>query len=306
MKDIERVKFLFKKYNPSYILTFSEDSSFELIIIKIAQKFNIKIGFLQHALTTDDLDNSNNYIIKWDNFCRILPVYSDHFLVWDKLTQEHAIKHNVDPKKIIPMGCPFFDTFFQDDKNPVNSKNEYILLAIAPFSGMYTRQLSTQMQIEFENTIKQICQITTKMNKKLLIKIHSGPSFNEKIVKNINPNIVVKYTGSFHDYVKNCELLICIDMSTAILDAMLLKKPVISILILEKDSDSELSRKNYILQTEMPHLEKTLTKLSLDNSFKLSCIEQGQKFIDKYMINTGTSSKSLLNFLSNISGKTTN
>ena len=141
------------------------------------------------------------------------------------------------------------------------------------------------------------------MNKKLLIKIHSGPSFNEKIVKNINPNIVVKYTGNFYDYVKNCELLICIDMSTAILDAMLLKKPIISILILEKDSDSELFRKNYILQTEIANLEKTLTKLSLDNSFKLSCIEQGEKFIDKYVINAGTSSTSLLNFLSNMRPK---
>ena len=95
-------------------------------------------------------------------------------------------------------------------------------------------------------------------------------------------------------------------MSTAILDTMLLKKPIISILILEKDSPSEFFRKNYILQTEIINLEKTLTKLFFDNKFKLSCIEQGEKFIDKYMINAGTSSTSFLNFLSNMSTKTTN
>ena len=307
IEDVSKIKFLFKKYSPSYILILgAEDNSLNLITIKIAQKLRMKVGLMQHAMTTDDLHNSNNYIVKFDHFCRITPLYSDHFLVWDKLTQDHAIKHNVDAKKIIPIGCPFFDTFFHDDKNPTNSKNEYILLAIAPFPGYYTRQLSTQMQIEFENTIKKICEITTKMNKKLLIKVHHSSNFNEEIVKNINPNIVVKYSGSFYEYAKNCELLICIDMSTAILDAMLLKKPVISILILEKDSPSEFFRKNYILQTEIINLEKTLTKLFFDNKFKLSCIEQGEKFIDKYMINAGTSSTSFLNFLSNMSTKTTN
>jgi len=307
IKEIKKIKFLFKKYGPSYILILgAENNPVNLITIKIAQKFRIKVGLMQHAMTTDDLYNSNNYIVKFDHFCRITPLYSDHFLVWDKLTQDHAIKHNVDSKKIIPIGYPFFDTFFQDDKNPVNSKSEYILLAIASFSGHYTRKLSTQMQIEFENTIKQICQIITKMNKKLLIKVHHSSNFNEEIVKNINPNIIVKHTGNFYEYAKNCELLICIDMSTAILDTMLLKKPIISILITEKDSPSEFFRKNYILQTEITNLEKTLTKLFLDNKFKLSCIEQGEKFIEKYMINAGTSSTSLLNFLSNMSTKTTN
>ena len=304
IKEIKKIKFLFKKYGPSYILILgAENTPVNLITIKIAQKFRIKVGLMQHAMTTDDLYNSNNYIAKFDHFCRITPLYSDHFLVWDKLTQDHAIKHDVDSKKIILIGCPFFDTFFHDDKNSTNSKSEYILLAISPFFGIHTRQLSTQMQIEFENSIKQICQIITKMNKKLLIKVHHSSNFNEEIVKNINSNIIVKHTGNFYEYAKNCELLICIDMSTAILDTMLLKKPIISILITEKDSPSEFFRKNYVLQTEIIDLEKTLTKVFLDNKFKLSCIEQGEKFLDKYMINAGTSSTSLLNFLSNMKPK---
>jgi len=305
IKDIEKIKFLFKKYPPSYILILGETAPLDLIIIKIAQKINIKVGMFQHSFNTDNVHNSDFHGIKYDNFCRIMPLYSDHFLVWDKLTQENAIKQGVNSKKIIPIGCPFFDTFFHDDKNIKNSKNDYILLAIAPSIGNNTTQLSTQMQIEFENTIKQICQITTKMNKKLLIKIHHASTFDEKIIKKINPNIVVKYTGSFYQYAKDCELLICIDMSTAILDAMLLKKPIISILIFDKDSPSVIFQKNYILKTTIENFEKTLIR-SLDDKFKIFCITQGEKFIHNYMLNHGTSAKSLLNFLSNMFTKTTN
>jgi hypothetical protein len=302
IKDIEKIKFLFKKYPPSYILILGENSPLDLIIIKIAQKMNTKVGMLQHAFNTDNPHNSDFHGIKYDHFCRLVPLYSDHFLVWDKLTQENAIKQGVNSKKIIPIGCPFFDTFFHDDKN---SKNDYILLAIAPSTGNNTTQLSTQMQLEFENTIKQICQIITKMNKKLLIKIHHASTFDEKTIKKINPNIVVKRTGSFYQYAKDCELLICIDMSTAILDAMLLKKPIISVLIADKDSPSTIFQKNYVLKTTMENFEKTLIH-SLDDKFKIFCIAQGEKFIHNYMLNHGTSTKSLLNFLSNIFTKTIN
>jgi len=301
LEDIMKIKFLFKKYNPSYILIHSESAPLDIIVIKIAKKFGIKIGLLQHALYNDDLQNSNYYGFKYDQFQRVLPLYSDNFLVWDKLTQNHALKHGVDSKKIIPIGCPFFDIFFDDDKNCDNSIHGYILLAITPPTRKnLTKELSTKMQIEYENTIKQICQITTKMNKKLLIKVHHGTSFEQKVVKKINPNIIVKNTGNFYQYVKNCELLICIDMSTAILEAMLLKKPIISILINDKDSYSEIFQKNYTIKTEISNLEVILTSLFQDDKFKKSCIEQGEKFIHNYQLNPGHSTKTLLNFLSNV------
>ena len=122
---------------------------------------------------------------------------------------------------------------------------------------------------------------------------------------NINSNIVVETTGSFYQYAKDCELLICIDMSTAILDAMLLKKPIISVLIADKDSPSTIFQKNYVLKTTIENFEKTLIH-SLDDKFKIFCIAQGEKFIHDYILNHGTSAKSLLNFLSNMFTKTTN
>lgn len=302
IQNVTKVKLLFKKYPFSYIILRSECDPLDLVIINLSKKFGIKIGLFQHALYNDDLQNSNYYAFKSDQFHRVLPLYSDNFLIWDKLTQNHALKHGVDSKKIIPIGNPFFDIFFDDDKNTANLKNEFILLAITPYTNQnQTRELSTKIQIEYETTIEQICQIITKMNKKLLIKIHHGSFFEQKNIKKINPNIVVETTGSFYQYAKNCELLICLDMSTAILDAMLLKKPVVSILIRDKDSHSEIFENNYTVKTEISDLEHVLTNLIHDEKFKKSCIEQGEKFIHDYLLNPGHSTKTLLDFLSNMS-----
>ncbi len=136
------------------------------------------------------------------------------------------------------------------------------------------------------------------MNKKLIIKVHNSAYFDEKIAKKINPDIIVKNSGSISDYAKNCELLICIDISTAILEAMLLKKPIVSILIKDRDSDSKIFQNNYTLKTEICDLEETLIRIFLDNKFKNSYIEKGEKFICNYLLNPGNSTKTLLNFLS--------
>ncbi len=45
------------------------------------------------------------------------------------------------------------------------------------------------MLIKFKNIFREICKITTKINKNLLIKIHHGSKFNEKeTINKINPN----------------------------------------------------------------------------------------------------------------------
>ena len=296
--DVEKIKLLFKKYTPSYIIVNSECSPLDLIVIKIAKKSGIKVGLSQHCLLNDDLENSNYYSSKFDQFHRSYPVYSDNFLVWDKLTEKTALTNGVDPKKIIPIGYTFFDKFFNDDENIDNLKNEYILLAITPTTNQNTsRELSLKLQLEYEDIIREICKITTKMNKKLMVKVHHGAFFDKTIIKKINPNIIIKDKGDFYQYVQNCELLICIEMSTAIIDAMLLKKPIVSILIRDKDSKSKVFVNNYTIKSNILNIEKTLSNIFYDDAFKKSYIKKGENFLENYLLNPGNSTKKLLNFL---------
>ncbi len=305
IQNITKIKLLFKKYPISYIILRSESDPLDLVIINLSKKFGIKTSILQHALYYDDLQNSNYYNFKSDQFHRVRPTYSDHFLVWGKLSQIDSEKHGVPDKKIIPIGCPFFDVFLDKTKFLEVSENQYILLATTPITlKNQTKELSIKTQIEYEDIIKQICEITTKINKNLLIKIHHGSTFNEKkIVNKINSNIIVENTGSFYQYAEKCEILICIDMSTAILEAMLLKKPVILVLINDKVSYPEIFQNDYLIITKISDLENTLIKLFHDNSYKQSVIKNGEKFLDLYFNNVGTSSRALLNFLDKINNK---
>jgi hypothetical protein len=303
--NIDSIKLLLKKYSFSYILLFSESNHLDLIIIKLAKKFGIKTGILQHGLYYDDLQNLNYYNFKSDQFHRVLPTHSDNFFVWGKLMQIHSEKHGIPNKKIVPTGCPFFDIHFDKTKNNKVLKSEYILLAITPRTSYnLIKELSVTTQIEYDDTLKQICEITTKMNKKLLIKVHHGTDFHEKeMIKKINPNILIKNTGNFYKYAEKCEVLICVDMSTAILEAMLLKKPVILVLINDKDSYPELFENDYLIKTKISDLQNVLTKLIHNNMYKKSVIENGEKFLNYYLTNLGTSSKALLNFFDNINNE---
>lgn len=301
IQNIMRITFLLKKYPLSYVLLLAEQGYSNFIITKLAKKFGIKTGILQHGLFYDDLENHNYYNFKSDQFYKVLPSLSDDFLVWGKLMQMHSIKHGIPEKKIIPLGCPFFDIHFDETNNGRALQQDYILLAITPATFKnQTKELSVKLKCEFESSIREICKITTMINKKLLVKVHHGTDFNEKeIIHKINPNIIVKKTGNFYQYARKCEVLICIDMSTAILEAMILKKPVILILINDKDSYPELFQNEYLIKIKISELENVLLKLH-DNNYRNSVIKNEEKFLNYYLTNIGTSSESLLSFLENI------
>ena len=54
---------------------------------------------------------------------------------------------------------------------------------------------------------------------------------DSKILKKINPEIEIIKTGNIAELIKKCILFIIIDVSTSILDAHLLRKPVLSVAV---------------------------------------------------------------------------
>ena len=302
IQNIAKIKFLFKKYPISYIVLASETAPLDLITIHLSKQFGIKTSILQHGLYYDDLQNHNYYNFKSDEFHRVRPIYSDNFLVWGKLTQIDSEKHGVSSEKIISLGCPFFDVFVNNINNSKKLKEKYILLAVTPKTNSNeSKEISIKTQIEYYDNIKKISEVTTKINKNLLIKVHHGSISNEKkIVNKINSNIIVETTGSFYEYVQKCEVLICIDYTTGVLEAMLLKKPVILVLINDKVSYPELFQSNYIIITPISELENILIKLSNDPSYKKQVIKNQESFLNYSLNNIGTSSHALLNFLDGV------
>lgn len=299
IQNILKIKSLFKKYSFSSIVLASECGPLDLLIIHLSKQFGIKTSILQHALYYDDTQNQNYYNFKSDQFQRVYPTYCDNFLVWGNLTQIDSKNHGVPGEKIISIGCPFFDPLIDDTNSLQIPEKKYVLLATTPKTlKNQTRESSIKFQIEYNDMIKKISQITTKINKNLLIKVHHGSISNEKkIVNKINSNIIVETTGSFYQYAKKCDVLICIDMSTAILEAMILKKPVILVLLNDEFSYPEIFKNDYLTITNISNLENVLIKLFSDDEYKKTLVKNGEKFLDYYLDSIGSSSKKFLDFL---------
>ena len=299
IQNIPKIKSLFKKYSFSSVVLASECAPLDLLIIHLSKQFGIKTSILQHALYYDDIQNQNYYNFKSDQFQRVYPTYCDNFLVWGNLTHIDSKNHGVSEEKIVSIGCPFFDPLIDDSNSLQIPEKKYVLLATTPKTlKNQTRESTIKFQIEYNDMIKKISQITTKINKNLLIKVHHGSISNEKkIVNNINSNIIVETTGSFYQYAKKCDVLICIDMSTAILEAMILKKPVILVLLNDKFSYPEIFKNDYLTITNISNLENVLIKLFSDDEYKKTLVKNEEKFLDYYLDSIGSSSKKFLDFL---------
>lgn len=295
--EIEMAKRLFEKYTIHSILVLSEIGSTEQILIKLAKKFGIKIVLMQHGLFYDaESDGTYNM----NKFQGVYPTDADKYVVWGKTEEKHQIKRGTSSEKLAVLGTPLYDEIV--DALPENDERDYILLATSGPVKENAFDLTVETIEKNQNTIKKICEIVSKMNKKLVIKLH--PSQDEfdpsDLVKGISSDIVVKKTGNINHLAKSCDVFVMIDASTAVLDALLLKKPVISVLV--KDSDygipSVLSKA--CLLTDMDNFEATLQRVSTDESFRKSLIEKGTAYVKDYVVNLGSSSTSILRLFNNM------
>jgi len=151
---------------------------------------------------------------------------------------------------------------------------------------------------KYRHAIEKICKIVTALNQKLVIKLHpSLVDFDiESMAKKINDDILVVNSGSIFPLMENCKLLITFDLSTTILEAQILQKPVISVRLKDYGfGESEIIRS--CIDTTIENLETNLNKLLTDNSYRQELIEKGNKFVDKYLENKGNATESIHKFL---------
>lgn len=294
--EIELAKKLLQKIRPSSIVIWTETAPTEQIMLKLAKKMKIPIVLLQHGLFYDS--PGARYMNKFQG---VYPLDVDKYVVWGKLEADHAQREGVKKENIVALGSPLYDQINRVKKNEKN--NSFILLATSGPVKEDSFDLTVEVNERNENTIKKICEIVSKLDKKLIIKLHPSPDEFDptELAHKINPEIKIVQTGSITPLIESCEVLIVIDVSTVILDAQILGKPVISVSV--KDSGwgipTVLSSKSCAV-TDMDNFEFTLERLLKDESFRNDVIQNGKKFANEYLVNQGSSSKELLNLLSKI------
>ena len=285
---------LLDKYPFSAILLQNDVGPNEKILLQIGKSKKIPIFLMQHGLIFDTTE-----AFMMNKYQGALGLNTDYQLVWGDVDYQYRKKLGFDPEKIIKIGSPAYDHFF--DKK--NSKRDYVLLATSGPTTENIFDLTVESIAKNIETIKGISKIVTGLNQKLIIKIHPSPDEFDptELIKSIDPNIQVIKTGDISEIIKNCSLMIVIDFSSVILDAYLLKKPIISIPV--KNNGYGLPKafvNNSCMIENLETLENSINNLLKNDNSELikNAIISGQN----YMSNLGKASEQLLRFLS-IQGK---
>ncbi len=186
IKEIELAEQIFKNYSIKYILIWSETGLNEQIMIKLGKKYNVPVVLLQHGIYVDTLEAKAS-----NELHGVLPILSDKFLVWGETLRNYAVNCGIPAEKINVLGNPSFDELFKNKNMCLH--NEYILLTTQSPTSYAVNDLTVGLIEKYEKTIKKICEVVTKLNKKLIIKLHPDPSEFDitNLVKNINPSIKV-------------------------------------------------------------------------------------------------------------------
>ena len=285
---------LFHSVNVSVILEWAHVGLEDKLIISIANEKKIPNMFLQHGLY---LQNE-----KFDKYIPILPILpsdgSKH-LVWGDVLVDFIIKHGGKRDEIIKIGSPRYDKFFRENKN---EKSNIVLLAANGLFHNNCKGTDTNAFIRMENFVRKIFEIVKKYpEKKIIVKLHPGRvSFDIKpIIQEIDPSIEVFQNENILELLEKVDVMISLNYSTVVLDAMILEKPTLVLLPEDQNFENEIPLKDgtTLMTSDINELEDMIEILFNDKKICNELIQKGKKFVNQYITNQGISSKKLAEIL---------
>ena len=300
VKEIQLAKELLNKFHFSFILLHSEVGPNEKILLQLAKLKKIPTFLLQHGLFNDCDSYEHNV------YTGVVPIESDHTIVWGKIYEDYFKHIGIPEKKIHTIGTPIFDKL--KDLNSVDSQEGYVLLATSGPTRAVASDLTIETIEKNIETIKKIAEIVVSYNKKLIVKLHPSPEEYDpsKILKKINPEIEIIKTGNIAELIKKCILFIVIDVSTSIIDAHLLRKPVLSVPVwrtfpaavnTDKPGLPTVLKNNSCAIADISSFDNIFYQMISDDKFRNQIIKNADKSIQEHISFPYDGATALLAFL---------
>ena len=295
IQEIELADQVIKNSGASSIIVLSDNGFNEQIMLHLAKKYQIDTLLLQHGMYWETIENKEGNIFIGGDF----PILSSKFLTWGTQTEKYA-KECGFSKKTHVIGSPSHDILFNDrsDTNLVN--DGFILLATSSPQQNQVFDLSIDNLEIYEKTIKDVCKIAQNLSKQLIIKIHPFQEEQDikKIVEDMGDHVTVTKNDNIIDLIKSCDTFLVNDLSTTMLDAMIIGKPVIAIKTKNRHMKErpEIFTSGCCVECNINTLEKEIKEILTTNK-RAIMIEKGNQYVKKFMSNQGNSSEKLLEFL---------
>jgi len=295
IREIEIAEKLFSKYKFSCILVHAE-AGLELVLIKLAKRQNIPIILLKHGIQT----RSKN-LLHHERFFRSIPVNPNRCLVWGNADLKQLTENGILRDNIEVLGAPFYDKIFQNKIPSYQELDNFILFATDFKANHKLETITIQSMKKYEMIINSVYDSVTKNHKKLVIRPHPLKDIGEKeLAQKLDPEIKVVVGGSILPLIKSSSLVVVTDNSSVILEALALKKPVISIKIDKDLVDDEFCNSNACIRTSIQDFESNLSKILENDQFRNLILQNGKTFLDENLANQGLASINTIKFLDNL------
>ena len=305
IKEIQLAKELLNKFHFSFILLHSEVGPNEKILLQLAKLKKIPTFLLQHGLINDSVDGYDHNVYRG-----AVPAESDHAIVWGKVNEDYFRQIGIPEEKIHTIGTPIYDNL--KGLNSIDNREGYVLLATSGPTKEDAFDLTIETIEKNIETIKKIAEIVVSHNKKLIVKLHPSPEEYDpsKILRKINPEIEIIKTGNIAELIKKCILFIVIDVSTSIIDAHLLRKPVLSVAVwrtfptaIRSPGLPTVLKNNSCAIADISSFENIFYQMINDDEFRNKIIKNANKSIQKYISFPYNGATTLLTFLEKFENK---
>lgn len=222
--------------------------------------------------------------------------------VWGNSMMKYILKHGGNENNIINTGSPKHDKFFMVSNQ--NKKN-CVLIILSDLYGSNFEGTNSKTKQRLDKYLKITHDIIKKIsNKKIIVKIRPGQSVYDghQIINELDPNIPTYRTRDIFDVINMCDTVILFNFSTAVLDAMIMKKPTMTILPENQGFEDDVIMKSgaTLVVNNLNELETKLVDILTNNKLRKRLVEDGQKIVNEYFINQGNASNELCKFIDSL------
>jgi len=261
----------------------------------------LPIIHLQHAFA--NYIKSISYLDILDDFHHV-----DHKIaVWGNIVKNYLVNEKgMSQEKIVVTGSPKYDSYKKINKN-IKSKNrkKKILVTLRPII-IHAEGQRIDLYNRYEKTIEKLIDISKKNeNIEIKFKLHPQQNNSNQILIDMikdRSNIEILQFESIKELIRDCDLHVNIatdnfDVSSVVLEAMMLEKPTLNIQLQKNDIIFEFIKNNAIKTIHYDlDIEQEIFDLLTENMQK-KLIEKSQIFLTEYLKNRGSASKTLIESL---------
>ena len=294
--EIELVNRMFQKIRFDFSVIINELGFSEQIISCLSKTHKVKCIHMQEGFHWDTIAAHANLTSQGAYLHD-----ADILAVWGDIDRSISIENGGIPSnKVRIIGAPRYDNLF----NSETKKQDYILLASSgdpqpeEVNGIRINKIE-----EYLTDILQISKIVRELDEEVFIKLHPSPTQIIDLVKlgkTIDPKITIVSHGEITSLLPSAKLVISIGMSSAIIEALILKKPVIFIPGIDYNwGDPSIINEKGCLISSINELKNDLKGVL--NNTKLYAEQQNssRKYLSKLISHHGNASDEFYKYLKN-------